>query len=216
MSERPARSAARASEPAAEVLLALAVCGALDPARVAAVTGLPGDDAVALLDELRAAGRIAVADAPRGAASLTAAGRAASERAFHRERDDLGSDVASLYGRFRTLDRDLKEAITRWQVRTVGGVQIPNDHRDPTHDAAVVADVCELGRAAVAWIGPLARRRTRYRRYGDRLATAVARIEGGEVGWIAGIGVDSLHTVWWQLHGDLLGVLGRTRAASDA
>jgi hypothetical protein len=200
---------------AGEVLFALAVGGDAGPARIASTSGLPEPSVREVLGALRGAGRVAPAARP-GEWSLTAAGRVAAAAAIERERADLGADVSSRHPRLAALDAALKEAITRWQIRNVGGVDVPNDHRDPGHDAAVVEDLGELARAAVVWLAPLAERRARYRRYGERIEAAVARVRAGEAGWIAGLGVDSLHSIWWQLHSDLLAVLGRPRGSSEA
>lgn len=203
-------------DPAAEVLLALAVCGPLAAARAADAIGSTEASVAEQIEGLLAAGRVARTAAEGDLISLTEAGREAAAEVVRREGAALGAQLAAVHGRFAALDRALKEAITRWQVRTVGGVEVPNDHRDRAHDGAVLADIGDLGERAVAWLEPLARRRSRYRRYRDRLAAALARIAAGEVGWIAGLGVDSLHTIWWQLHGDLLAILGRTRGSSEA
>ena len=33
----------------------------------------------------------------------------------------------------------------------------------------------------------------------------------GEIDWVSGVRIDSYHTVWFELHEDLLRMLGRTR-----
>jgi DNA-binding MarR family transcriptional regulator len=216
LTARSARGEDESSEPVAEVLLALSASGASAPDQIARSTGLATASVAAAIEELRDSGRISTAAAPPERARLTEAGRAAAGEVLERERAAFGADVAARYARFRALDRALKEAITRWQVRTVGGVEVANDHRDRAHDAAVLAELVDVGARAVAWLEPLARRRSRYRGYRGRIEAALARVRAGEVGWIAGVGVDSLHSIWWQLHGDLLAILGRARGASDA
>jgi hypothetical protein len=49
--------------------------------------------------------------------------------------------------------------------------------------------------------------------YRDRLAWALAQVERGERDWFASPRVDSYHTVWMQLHEDLLLALGIERSA---
>jgi hypothetical protein len=47
--------------------------------------------------------------------------------------------------------------------------------------------------------------------YAGRLAAAYDRALAGETDFVSGVRVDSYHTVWHELHEDLLRVLGRTR-----
>ena len=44
-----------------------------------------------------------------------------------------------------------------------------------------------------------------------RLAEALARASAGETDYVSGVRVASYHTVWFELHEDLLRLLGRTR-----
>lgn len=216
MTPRAPRGDGERCDPVAEILLALSVCGAAVPEHIARATGLAEPSVAEALAELRASGRVATGEGQAERVSLTEAGRAAAGQVVEGERAALAAEVAARYARFRDLDRALKKAITRWQLRTVGGVEVANDHRDRAHDAAVLAELGDVGTRAIGWIDPLARRRARYRRYRERIEAALARVRAGEVGWIAGVGVDSLHSIWWQLHGDLLAILGRARGASEA
>jgi hypothetical protein len=51
----------------------------------------------------------------------------------------------------------------------------------------------------------------RFARYGSRLTEARARAEAGEHAWLTGALIDSYHTVWFELHEDLLATLGIAR-----
>ncbi len=50
--------------------------------------------------------------------------------------------------------------------------------------------------------------------YDERYAAALARVEQGERPWVDALGVDSCHTVWFQLHEDLLATLGSLAVTS--
>ena len=52
----------------------------------------------------------------------------------------------------------------------------------------------------------------RFGRYGVRLTAAVERVEAGEKEWFTKPLIDSYHTVWMQLHEDLLSAVGVNRA----
>ena len=45
-----------------------------------------------------------------------------------------------------------------------------------------------------------------------RLDAALTRIHAGDHRWLAGPLIDSFHTVWFELHEELIGLAGRTRA----
>jgi hypothetical protein len=57
----------------------------------------------------------------------------------------------------------------------------------------------------------LARRVPRLAHYGKRLTMALERAEAGEGDWVSGVRCDSYHTVWFELHEDLLRMLDRQR-----
>jgi len=49
--------------------------------------------------------------------------------------------------------------------------------------------------------------------YGLRLARAAARVAAGDHGYVARIIADSYHTVWFELHADMISLAGLTRKA---
>jgi hypothetical protein len=53
----------------------------------------------------------------------------------------------------------------------------------------------------------------RFRGYDDRFTAALARVEQGELTWVARPRVDSCHTVWMELHEDLIATLGIRRGS---
>ena len=57
--------------------------------------------------------------------------------------------------------------------------------------------------------------RGRFRTYGPRLAAARARVEAGEMEWLTKPLIDSYHTVWFELHEDLLCTLGIDRSKEE-
>jgi hypothetical protein len=57
----------------------------------------------------------------------------------------------------------------------------------------------------------LARALVRFRPYGPRLSGSLSRVEAGEHQWFTGALVESYHTVWFELHEDLLATLAIQR-----
>jgi len=146
--------------------------------------------------------------------SLTAAGRAEHRREVRREVDATGArpTVTGAYERFRALNAGVLDACSRWQVRTLGGQMVRNDHRDRAYDARVVADLVRLRDQAAPLVDDLSAALARYEGYGPKLQEAVRRVEAGEGDWFAKPVMPSFHTVWFELHEDLLTTLGLERS----
>ena len=205
------------SDPRLLVLHALRLKGIADAATVAAAAGLPEEEAAAQLDKL-AGERLAVEQTGALAGwSLTPAGRAEHLREVRHEVDAAGAraTVTGAYERFRALNTGVLDACSRWQVRTTGGQMVRNDHRDRAYDARVIADLARLGEQAAPLVDDLAGALARYRGYGPQLREAVERVEAGEGDWFAKPVMPSFHTVWFELHEDLLTTLGLERSAES-
>ena len=56
-------------------------------------------------------------------------------------------------------------------------------------------------------------RLVRFQGYDERFRTALNRAEQGDGSWVARPRVDSCHTVWMELHEDLVATLGIQRGA---
>jgi hypothetical protein len=100
-------------------------------------------------------------------------------------------------------------------MRDVNGQAVLNDHADQAHDDRVLAELRQLHDAALPLASALGRLFDRYAHYGPRLAAALARIEAGELDWFTKPLVDSYHTVWFEMHEDLLLTLGRQRSTEE-
>ncbi len=125
---------------------------------------------------------------------------------------ELEASVARAYQRFLGLNRELIRACNDWQVRPGG---VPNDHRDPTYDWAVVDRVDTIDDRVGPIVSALSRLMVRFGGYRPRLRDARRRIDNGDADWLTSPRIDSYHTVWMQLHEDLLLALGRDRASEE-
>jgi hypothetical protein len=147
--------------------------------------------------------------------SLTAAGRDEHTRLVGRELDAAGARAAvtAAYERFRVLNAGVLDACSRWQARRVAGHAVRNDHADPAYDRRVVADLAALHRRVEPVCHDLAGVLARFRHYGPRLRHALSRVEAGDGDWFTKPVIPSYHTVWFELHEDLLITLGTDRTA---
>jgi len=118
--------------------------------------------------------------------------------------------VVALYDDFCVLNAELKQLMTAWQVKRDG---TPNDHYDVDYDAGVLRRLADLHDRAGPLLHRLAQLSPRLAAYAVRLERATARIAAGERGYVARIIADSYHTVWFELHEDLMSLAGLTRAA---
>ena len=201
------------------------------PAAIAALAGLPEGRVRAELDAAVAAARAVEA---KGAYALTPlAGVALQARyAGHFAAQRADAAFVAAYEGFERINRTLKQIITDWQTLDVGGRKIANDHRDKAHDAAVIdrlgglqeqaepilERLAEAGQApdvVAAVRGANARRLAaglpRLSYYAKKLLVALEAAEDGEHEWVSDIRRDSYHTVWFELHEELLRIMGRER-----
>jgi hypothetical protein len=206
-----------ASAPELLALHAVRLGGMADDAAVAHRAGLPHEQASELLLDFEAYGWVRrVAFAGSDGWTLTDAGKAEGERRLSAELDETGTRalVEDTYEHFLPLNTRIQSALTDWQVRPAPGRPLaPNDHDDPRWDDRVLDELTLLGRTLATVIEPLAAALPRFDRYAGRYAAALSRAERGETRWIDGVGVDSLHRVWFELHEDLLATLGLERTA---
>ncbi len=184
-----------------------------------AVAELVGLDETAVTSELEAAaGDELVMYREGGAVSgwaLLPAGRAAGEKRLAAELDEAGARtvVTGAYEDFLDLNADMLALCTDWQVvRADDGSESLNDHTDDDYDAAVIARLHGLHDELTPILDDLGSKLTRYGRYPDRFQQALDRLEGGELEYFTKPIIPSYHTVWFELHEDLLATLGIDRA----
>ena len=146
--------------------------------------------------------------------ALTPAGRAEADARLRLAHGSPEREAtAAAYEGFVPLNTTLIKVCHDWQVRPGGA---PNDHRDPAYDWGVIDRLTALDEQAGALVRRLAKRVERFADYRERLHKARHRTADGEQEWLASPRCDSYHTVWMQLHEDLLVALGLERGTSDA
>jgi hypothetical protein len=194
------------------VLHALRCAGAAGLARLHSVTGLDESDVESDLIDLAVDGLVTRMSAGMPVWSLTDAGRAADAARISAELDSAGARgaVRAAFDRFLVLNPELLDLCTAWQLRPVDGVVVANDHSDPAYDARVLDRFADFDRRAAALCAELAAALPRFGRYRERLAGALDRAASGALEYVAD-STASYHTVWAELHEDLLVTLGMQR-----
>ncbi|MDX3225135.1 transcriptional regulator [Streptomyces sp. ME19-01-6] len=194
------------------VLHALRCAGAASLARLHAVTGLDEPNVESELIDLGAEGLVTRMSGDMPFWLLTDVGRAADAE---RITDELKSAnargaIEAAFDRFLVLNPELLDLCTAWQLRTVDGVVNANDHSDPAYDSRVLDRFADLDRRAAPVCAELSAALPRFGRYRDRLAGALDRAASGALEYVTD-STASYHTIWAELHEDLLATLGMRR-----
>ncbi|MEM7322731.1 MAG: transcriptional regulator [Actinomycetota bacterium] len=178
--------------------------------------GLAERDVTADLERAAEAGFARRRTGERPGWALTAEGRKENERLLAVELDRAGhrTAVRTIYRDFLALNPRLLSACTSWQILDLDA-QVLNDHQDPDYDASVIADLHEIHLDALPICADLESLLDRFGSYRPRLVTAMANIGNGRTEWFTKPTIDSYHTVWFELHEDLLATLGLDRAAEQ-
>jgi pyruvate,orthophosphate dikinase len=121
-----------------------------------------------------------------------------------------------LYGDFLTLDERFKRLVASWQMRAVDGREVLNDHADPAYDADVRARLASFHGDALPVIDAICTAAPRLVTFRTRFARAAAAIANSDGSMIASPLKDSYHTVWFELHEELIHLSGRNRAVEEA
>lgn len=188
----------------------LAVKKAGTAAAVADVLGRDEAEIASALDEAAAAG---LAIGANGTYMATPAGREWLDEqyptAFAELRENPDADAA--YERFERINRELLALFTDWQMMPAGSERVPNDHSDPDYDRGVIDRLGQQHDRAQRPLDQFAQLDRRLGEYSRRLESAYDKVLAGEIDFVSGARVDSYHTVWFELHEDLLRMLGRER-----
>jgi hypothetical protein len=188
----------------------LAVKKAGSAAAVADILGAEEERVAAALQDAVEGGR---ALAAKGLFMATPAGREwLAEQyptAFAEFRANPGATAA--YERFERINRDLLRLFTDWQMMPTGSERVPNDHSDVEYDHEIVDRLGRQHERAHRPLEQFTELEARLGRYLIRLELAYDKVLAGDHDWVSGARIDSYHTVWFELHEDLLRMLGRER-----
>lgn len=190
-----------------KLLQALRFKGRAAQDMLASATGLSMDEAARHLAELTANGYCQEAS---NRYRLTPAGREQLDRLLQSERQGLDAALLSVrYESFVPFNDEYKRLIHAWQVRE----GIPNDHKDANYDANVISRIDALHQRFAPLLDTIVGNAPRLAPYPGRFANALTKVKAGDTSWLAKPLVDSHHTVWFELHEDLIGLAGHTRMA---
>jgi len=193
------------------VLHGLRLKGFAEPDDVAALVGLEPGDVIAQLEQLKGDELVLYREGRLTGWALTPAGRKAQEAGLQAELEGCGARdaVFDAYKRFLDLNNDLLGVCTAWQMKDEATI---NDHADPEYDKGVIDQLHELHGRVEPIIRNLEATLDRYCGYRARLEASLTKLRDGDAQWFTKPLIDSYHTVWFQLHEDLLNTLGIERS----
>jgi len=131
------------------------------------------------------------------------------------EAERAGVDAAAVrevYEAFTPINGDFKQLAADWQLRDGE----PNDHSDAAYDQAVLDRLGPIHERVTPVVERLSSIVPRLTPYSGRLNTALERVRGGDHSWLLRPLIDSYHTVWFELHEELIGLAGLSREAEAA
>jgi DNA-binding MarR family transcriptional regulator len=188
------------------VLQAVRLKGRVSPADLAATLGEDLADVATTVEQLTRSGLLAEDKIVK----ISPSGRARLGELLAAERN--GADSAALaaaYGDFRAVNAELKALVTDWQLKNGE----PNTHEDANYDAAVLARLDRVHQRVVPIIAAATVHLPRLSRYSAKLQAALDKINAGDPAWLSRPIIDSYHTVWFELHEELILAAGLTREA---
>jgi DNA-binding MarR family transcriptional regulator len=189
------------------VLQAIRLKGRVSPTDLAATLGEDPADVTATVDRLIAAGLLVEATTLR----ISSTGRTRLSELLDEERKnaDLAA-MAAAYHEFRSVNADFKALVTDWQLKGGPGGK-PNPHDDAEYDAAVLARLEEVHARVAPILEAAGAQLPRLNAYPAKLLVALGKVKAGETAWLTAPLIDSYHTVWFELHEELILATGLTR-----
>ena len=147
--------------------------------------------------------------------TLTDAGRQEDERQLRVELDEQAerADVAGEHAEFVRLNTRFERG---HQLAASSDAMGPDGGERPHRSPLGRPRARRFGRLGRPLVDRLAGVLARFDGYADRFDVAMSRVEDGQRSWVTGTDVDSCHTVWFQLHEDLLATLGLERGRGAA
>ena len=191
-----------------QLLQMLRIKGRATPETLADVLDEPDEGVAATIERCEAEGLV---ENTRLGYRITELGKKRVDELYDDERAKAAAVIDDVYDSFIPINDEIKQIVTDWQMRVVGGQIVLNDHSDPAHDEQVIARLHDTDAQAAPALASLVTAVPRFDSYPRRLARALARIREGDHTMVAAPIKDSYHTVWFELHEELLVLSGRQR-----
>jgi translation elongation factor EF-Ts len=186
------------------VLQAVRLKGRVSLADLAATLGESTDDVAGTVERLTKSGLLIDGKALR----VSPDGRVRLDELLVAERRQIDTAaLAAAYADFRAVNAEFKALVTDWQLKDGW----PNTHDDTAYDAAVLTRLDKVHHRVTPIVAAAAAQVPRLSHYSAKLQAALDNIHGGDTAWLSRPLIDSYHTVWFELHEELIVAAGLTR-----
>jgi hypothetical protein len=186
------------------VLQAVRLKGRVSRTDLAVTLGEDPNDLAAVVDRLVASGLVLDGLVLR----VSPDGHARLDELLTDERRRVDAAVLSAaHTDFRAVNTEFKALVTDWQIADGR----PNTHEDSDYDAAILTRLDGVHGRVTPIVDAAADQLPRLSRYSAKLQTALDKVHAGETMWLTRPLIDSYHTVWFELHEELILAAGLTR-----
>jgi len=186
------------------VLQTVRLKGRVMPEDVATATAIGVDEATTSVESLTSRGFLNDGKRIR----ITAEGREELDKLLAEERAGLDQRVVeAIYEDFHQFNSDFKQLASDWQIRDGE----PNDHGDADYDGAILDRLAKLHNDLQPLLDRMVAALKRLQPYPGRFSSALERVKSSDHAYFLRPVIDSYHTVWFELHEELIGMLGRKR-----
>jgi hypothetical protein len=187
-----------------KVLQAVRLKGRTTSADIATTVGEGSDTVEAAVTTSVASGHLIEGKTIR----LSPEGRTRLSELLEAERQSVDPEaISAIYDKFRDVNAEFKALVSDWQLKD----GVPNTHDDEKYDAAVLSRLDDVHRQVTPVIADVVTMIPRLAGYSEKLETALAKVRAGDTVWLTRPIVDSYHTVWFELHEELILAAGLTR-----
>jgi hypothetical protein len=187
------------------VLQAVRLKGRVSPADLAATVDEDPATVATTIEDLTESGLLVEGKATL---KLSPDGRTRLTELLTTERKGIDTAaLAAAYDDFRSVNADFKVLVSDWQLKD--GERNAHDVAD--YDTAVLGRLDGVHERVVPIVAAAAAEIPRLSAYSDKLARALSCIKAGDTVWLTRPIIDSYHTVWFELHEELILAAGLTR-----
>jgi hypothetical protein len=124
------------------------------------------------------------------------------------ERSGVGQTaLANTYDQFRAVNSEFKALVSDWQIKNGQ----PNAHDDAEYDAVILNRLDNVHQQVLPIIATITALLPRLGAYAAKLNAALDKVKTGDSTWLTRPIIDSYHTVWFELHEELITASGLSR-----
>ncbi|MGC8975701.1 MAG: hypothetical protein ACP5KB_05865 [Thermoprotei archaeon] len=119
--------------------------------------------------------------------------------------------VMNIIKKLEEVNNEVKDVITQWQIKKIGGVTVINDHQDLAYDERVIKKLRRTHAKAEKLLNDLSQYLPHFKYYVELLNIALKKVLDENVHEYVDKHPASYHNVWYVAHEDWLRLFGLKR-----